>query len=179
LIQSLLIAGVLGTTGVAAFAQMDGAMMGHGGMHHMDPAKMAQMHAKHLADLKAKLKITAAQEPAWATFANAMQPPADMMGKHPDHAEMAKLTTPERIDKMRALHKERMATMEAAMNQRGDATKAFYAALSPEQQKVFDAEFAKMGPRGEHGEHGMKGRMGGMMGKDDAKPMPSTPPAKP
>jgi hypothetical protein len=150
LIQSLVIAGVLATAGSAAFAQMDGGMMGHGGMHPMEPAKMEQMHAKHLADLKAKLKITATQEAAWTTFADAMKPPADMMGKRPDRAEMDKLTTPERIDKMRAMHKEHMSTMEAAMDKRGDATKALYAALSPEQQKAFDAEFAKMGPRGGH-----------------------------
>ncbi len=150
LIQSLVIAGVLATAGGTAFAQMDGGMMAHEGMHQMDPAKMAQRHAKHLLDLKAKLKITASQEGAWNTFADAMKPPADMMGKRPDRAEMDKLTTPERIDKMRAMHKERMATMEAAMDKRGDATKALYAVLSPEQQKAFDAEFSKMGMRGEH-----------------------------
>lgn len=148
LIQSLVVAGLMATAGGAAFAQA-GGMMEHGGMHHMDPAKMEQMHARHMADLKAKLKITASQEAAWTTFTEAMKPPADMMGKRPDHAEMDKLSTPERIDKMRALHKEHMAAMEAAMDKRGDATKAFYATLSPEQQKVFDAEFAKMGRHGE------------------------------
>ena len=146
LIQSLVIAGVMATAGAAAFAQMGDGMMGHGGMHG-DPAKMAQMHAKHLEELRAKLKITASQEAAWKTFADSMKPPADM-GKRPDRAELDKLPTPERIDKMRALHKEHMAAMEAAMDKRADATKAFYAALSPEQQKTFDAEHAKMGKRG-------------------------------
>ena len=168
LIQSLVVAGLLVAAGGTAFAQTSG-MMGHDGMHHMDPAKMELMHAKHLAYLKAKLKITASQEGAWTSFTEAMKPPADMMGQRPDRAEMDKLTTPERIDKMRALHKEHMAAMEAAMDKRGDATKALYAALSPEQQKLFDAEFAKMGQRGEH----MRGHM---MGKDGAKP---TAPAKP
>ena len=139
----------MAATGSAAFAQMGDGMMKHGGMHHGDPAKMAQMHAKHLADLKAKLKITASQEAAWNTFAEAMKPPADRMAKRPDHAEMDKLSTPERIDKMRALHKEHMAAMEANMDKRGDATKSLYAALSPEQQKAFDTEFAKMGQHGD------------------------------
>jgi Spy/CpxP family protein refolding chaperone len=71
------------------------------------------------------------------------------MGKRPDRAEMDKLSTPERIDKMSSLHKEHMAAMDAAMEKRGQATKTFYATLSPEQQKVFDAEFAKMGRHGE------------------------------
>jgi Spy/CpxP family protein refolding chaperone len=156
LIQSLVIAGLLATAGGATFAQMGDGMMEHGDMHHMDPAKMSQMHAKHLADLKARLKITASQEAAWTTFTDAMKPPADMMAKRPDRAEMDKLTTPERIDKMRALHKEHMTTMEAVMDKRAAATKAFYAALSPEQKKTFDAEHAKMGMRGE-GQHQMHG----------------------
>ena len=120
--------------------------------------------AKHLADLKAKLKITASQEAAWNTFADAMKPPADMMNKRPDHAEMDKLTTPERIDKMRAMHKEHMAVMEAAMDKRAEATKTFYAALSAEQKKTFDEEHARMDKRGEKAHH--------MPGGPDAKPAP-------
>lgn len=161
LIQSLVVAGLMATTGGAAFAQA-GAMMGHEGMRPMDTAKMEQMHASHLADLKAKLKIAASQEAGWTSFAEAMKPPVNMMGKRPDRAEMDKLSTPERIDKMRALHKEHMTAMEAAMDKRGDATKTFYATLSPEQKKVFDTEFSKMGPHGEHGR--VMGKAGGKGG---------------
>jgi len=150
LMQSLLVAGLMASAGSAALAQTEPPMMGPDGMHHMDPAKMAQWHAKHMAELKAKLKITASQEAAWSRFADAMKPPTDMMGQRPDRAELDKLPTPERIDKMRALRKEHMAAMEAAMDQRGDATKALYAALGPEQQKTFDAEFSKMGARAGH-----------------------------
>ena len=171
LIQSLVVAGLMAAAGGAAFAQMGEGMMGHDGMQHRDPARMAQMHAKHLADLKAKLKITASQEPAWTAFSDAMKPPADMMGKRPDRAEMDKLPTPERIDKMRALHKEHMTVMEAAMDKRAEATKTFYAALSAEQKKTFDAEHAKhdkMGMRGD-GQHRMHGG-------PDAKPAPAAKP---
>jgi Spy/CpxP family protein refolding chaperone len=156
LIQSLVLAGVMASAGGVALAQMNGPMMGHGGMMgHGDPARMAQMHARHLADLKAKLKITASQEAAWTTFTEAMQPPADMMAKRPDRAELDKLPTPERIDKMRALHKEHMVAMEAAMDKRAEATKTLYNALSPEQKKTFDAEHARMDQRagGEHRMH--------------------------
>jgi Spy/CpxP family protein refolding chaperone len=164
LIQSLVVAGVLAAAGGAAFAQMGEGMMGHDGMQHRDPAKMAQMHAKHLAELKTKLKITASQEAAWNAFAEAMKPPTDTMNKRPDRAEMDKLTTPERIDKMRALHKEHMTAMEANMDKRAEATKTFYAALSAEQKQTFDAEHAKMGRRGEE-QHRMHGG-------PDAKPAP-------
>lgn len=107
--------------------------------------------AKRHADLKAKLKLTAEQEGAWTTFTGAMKPPAQMDPKRLDRAEMDKLSTPERIDKMRALRTEHMTAMNAAMDKREDATKAFYAALNADQKKVFDAEHARMG--GRHGEH--------------------------
>jgi hypothetical protein len=131
--------------------------------------------AKRQTELKAKLKITPAQEGAWTTFAAAMQPPANMaggmMGMRHDpkvKADMDKLTTPERIDKMRALRAERMTTMTAEMDKRGAATKAFYAVLSSEQKAVFDAVamhggrhgMGMGGGKGEHGGRGEHGRMG-------------------
>ena len=126
----------------------------HRGRH--DPAKMQAMMAKHQADLKSKLKITAAQEGAWTSYTTAMQPPAGMGMRPTDsqRAEMDKLSTPERIDKMRAMRTERMTQMNAEMDKRGAATKALYAALTPEQQKVFDAERQD---RGSHGGHGRRG----------------------
>ncbi|MFZ3141401.1 Spy/CpxP family protein refolding chaperone [Polaromonas sp.] len=130
-------------------------------MERHDPAKMQAWMARHQAELKAKLKITPAQEGAWTTFTASMQPPARMMGEHPgaeQRAELDKLTTPERIDKMRALRTQRMTEMTAEMDKRGEATKAFYAALSPEQQKTFDAEHRKMG------QHGGPGQRAGGMG---------------
>ena len=175
--KSLVLAGVLAGAGFATFAQttptsdsaarpaMTGASgaqggIGHGGhmgmREHMDPAKMDAMVAKHQAALKAKLKITAEQESAWTAFTAAMKPPAGWMDhKRPDRAEMEKLTTPERIDKMHALRAQHMADMNAAMDKRDDATKAFYAVLSPDQKKTFDAEHTRMGGhRGEHHGHG-------------------------
>lgn len=174
----LVLAGLLATAGISAMAQgtampapPPGADMpaGHMGerMGRHDPAKMQVYMAKRQAELKAKLKITAAQEGAWTTFTTAMQPPAGMgpggPGARPtpeQRAEFDKLTTPERIDKMRVMRVQHMAEMTAAMDKRGDATKAFYAALTPEQQKVFDAEplrHGRMGERGGkpgHGGHG-------------------------
>ena len=114
------------------------AGMGHERMGKMDPARMQARMDKHHAALKAKLKLAAAQEGAWTTFTSAMKPASDMMAKHRDHAELAKLPTPERIDKMKALHTQHMTDMAATMDQRGAATKAFYATLTPEQKKVFD-----------------------------------------
>ena len=135
-------------------AQGSGPRSEHMGKH--DPAKMQGMMARHQADLKVKLKLTSAQENAWTAYTTAMQPPAGLQQRPSDaqRAEMDKLTTPERIDKMRAFRAERTTQMNAVMDKRGDATKAFYAALTPEQQKVFDAEQKKRGAHGEHGHHG-------------------------
>jgi hypothetical protein len=127
-------------------------MMGHHG-RTMDPAKMHERMQQHMAQrqaqLKQKLQITPAQEGAWTAYVAAMQPPANM--QRPDRAEFAKLTTPERIDRMRALR----TSHQAEMDKRGEATKTFYATLTAEQKKVFDAESWR-GRRGDHhrGHHG-------------------------
>lgn len=123
----------------------------HDRKQRMTPEQRQERMAKHAEAFKQKLKITADQEPAWTAFQQAMQPK-----DRPDHArldpkDMDKLTTPERIDRMRAMHAQRTAEME----RRGEAVKTFYAALKPEQQKVFDQEHHRMGHRfGPGGEHG-------------------------
>jgi periplasmic protein CpxP/Spy len=173
-VNSLVLAGLMATAGVGALAQpANPNRQGDEGvtiptpqarpqtrpqgdrMGRHDPAKMQAHMAKRQADMKAKLKITPAQEGAWTAFTASMQPPANM-GNRPgpeQRAEMDKLTTPQRIDKMREMRAQRMA----AMDKRMDATKTFYAALSPEQQKVFDAEHSKRGGRHGGGHHGMGG----------------------
>ena len=114
-----------------------------------DPARMTERLNRRLADLKQKLQISAAQESAWTSFSNAMQPQANG-GQRLDRQALANLSTPERIDQMRAMRDRR----NAEMDRRAEATKAFYAQLSPEQKKTFDAETARMFQRGGHGPHG-------------------------
>lgn len=157
--KTLLVTGLLASAGFASYAQQpmtqgDGATQHEGMRGKMDPAKMEARMVQHTAQLKTKLKITAEQEGAWATFTAAMKPPAHMTENRPDRAALDKLSTPERIDKMHALRTQRMTDMNAAMDKREEATKTFYATLSAEQKKVFDAEHARMGARGEHRENG-------------------------
>lgn len=164
-----LIAGLLAATG-AVYAQgpvagqCDSAMgpgmgMRHDHMGKMDPARMQAMMEKHDALLKAQLKLTPAQEGAWKAFVDARKPaaaPASL--QHPDPVEIAKLTTPERLDKMKAIREEHLKTMTAAMAKHEEATRTFYASLTPEQQKVFDA-VSMQGHRGAMGLHHEKGPM--------------------
>lgn len=169
LFKSLLVSSLIATAGFASYAQTadkptpSATSMQNAGaagpanhMGKMNPERRQAMTTKHIEALKAKLKITAAQEGPWTSFTAAMQPPTGMDHQRPDRAELEKLTTPERIEKMRALRNQRMTEMQAAMDKRDDAIKTFYAVLAPEQQKVFDAEHASMAKRfGEkHGRHG-------------------------
>lgn len=142
-------------------------------MGRHDPAKMQARIDQRLAALKAKLQITAAQESSWTTFTTAVKPKphAGMANMAATHAELDKLPTPERLDRMRSMHTQRMTEMNLQMDQRADATKTFYAVLTPVQQKVFDGQFSRAtGRRGDHHmgpmDHmsGMNG-VGGMNGK--------------
>jgi protein CpxP len=122
-----------------------GHYMGHHG--RMDPARMQERMAKRQERLKQKLQLTPAQESAWTAYVAAMKPPANL--QRPDRAELAKLTTPDRIDRMKALRNAHLAEMD----KRGDATKTFYAALTAEQKKMFDAERPRMRRGGHHRGH--------------------------
>ena len=151
LLANTLLSALLMGAGFSALAQTtpppppgDHTTMHQWGHGRMDPAKMEAMRARHLADLKTRMKITPAQEGAWTTFSGAMKPPAHTMDR-PDRATLDKLTTPERIDKMRELRAKHHADRQAAMDQRDQAIKTLYATLTDEQKKVMDAEHAHMG----------------------------------
>lgn len=114
---------------------MDGPMMMiHGGGHHRDPAA----HAQHLRDA---LQLRPDQEPALKAFLDSHGPMTMAMEmRHGDSA--APMTTPQRAQH----HADMAARMAAGAQKQADATKAFYAALSPSQQKAFDAMAPMGGP---------------------------------
>ncbi|MDP3228693.1 MAG: Spy/CpxP family protein refolding chaperone [Acidovorax sp.] len=144
-----------------------------GGQHH---GNRAEYRAKHLAALKSDLKLTAAQEPAWTSFTTSMQP--GERTARLDRQDVPTLTTPERIDRMRALR----AQHAAEADRRGEVTKTFYATLTPEQQKTFDAKAHRGGHRmggmkggGGEGDHGQYGHPHGKRGGADGKPAAPAP----
>lgn len=159
----LIAAGLVALLGASAIAQTPAPVApqapqqyAHRGGPAMDPAKRQEMRQlrmeRRLAELKLKLQISGAQEPAFNAWAAAMKP----TGQRPqfDRADFERLTTPERIDRMRALRTAR----HAEMDRRGEATKTFYAGLSADQKKVFDG--LKFGGKrggghrgGHHGHH--------------------------
>ena len=159
--KHLMIASLLAAMGLAAGAQTAPSAPNAGpdralvqeGHSHADPARhqermarMQERRAKRLSEFKQKLQLTPGQEGAWNSYVAALQP----SGEHQrfDRAAFAALTTPERIDRLRALRAER----DAAMDRRGEATKTFYATLTPQQKQVFDDVGARRGGHG-HGHH--------------------------
>jgi hypothetical protein len=108
-------------------------------------AKRAEMRAKRLADLKQKLQIQGNQESAWTSYTTALQSKPTM--QRPSREALANMSTPDRLDQMRALREQR----NAEMDRRAEATKAFYAQLTSEQKKTFDTETQRRFGHGGHG----------------------------
>lgn len=179
-VVSLLMATLIASAAVTAHAQTENAMpqpratapasqasdsartdRGTGRMQRMQ-ARVAE----RLAALKARLDLTPQQQDAWETFTSAMQPSSDAMKRMASmRADKDTLTTPQRIERMRALRRER----NAAMDQRFDATNAFYAQLSAEQQKTFDEAAQKNRRMGRHDRHHRRhGEMHGQGGHHGA-----------
>lgn len=152
-----LMAGLIAGSGMLAassFALSAGTASGktgcearHGQKNH---AEWEARRDAHQSALKEKLKLSPEQEAAWNTFTQASQPGMRHAGgdRQAMRSEFDKLTTPQRLDRMQAMSDAR----RARMLERSQAIKAFYAQLSPEQQKVFDAE-AMFNPQRAHGHH--------------------------
>jgi protein CpxP len=164
LIATVLAAAIAGIAFTAS-AQNTGAPSGPAPMAQMQQrmqSHMAERHARHMERLKSELKITPAQDAAWNAFVARTEPTPP---KTPPAAQDgSKLTTPQRLDAMQAMHAERGAEMA----RRIEATKSFYAQLTPEQQKTFDARGEDMHragmKRGHHFGGPGHGEMGGGMG---------------
>jgi Spy/CpxP family protein refolding chaperone len=127
-------------------------------------AKMAEFRAKRLeqraarqARLAESLKLTPAQQPVWQAFVASSTPPqkGERAGQRLSKEQRAALTAPQRLERRIAMQKERTARMEARLS----ALNSLYAALSPEQRKVFDEQQQRRG--GHHRGHGKHRMMQG------------------
>ena len=98
----------------------------------------------HLSNLKAQLKITAAQEDAWQTFAAQAKQQAASMQAMRAQMQTATGTAPEQMGQHAAAMQQRaagMATMTSAFG-------VLYAALTPEQKTIADQNVGMMGRHG-------------------------------
>jgi Spy/CpxP family protein refolding chaperone len=131
LFSSALLASSLGIVAVPAVAMPPDcvAQPARGPFSEYHSERLEQHHKSLLAILK----LTPAQEPAWNKLLEAERPQPRL---EPAKAEdLAKLTTPERADRMLEL----MKAQEQHLSQHAAALKEFYATLTPEQRKGFDA----------------------------------------
>lgn len=108
-------------------------MGGHGGMHRGMGGGMGAMLEKHLAKLKAGLKLTDAQAQAWASYEKAMLARRDTMRANRENMMKAgDATTPmARLDS----HIEAMQKMLDALKALKPATETLYGALDETQKK--------------------------------------------
>lgn len=89
-----------------------------------------------LQDLPAILHLQLSQHPAWRAYKDAVAlGNADAAHDAGEAAILNGMTTPERLDAMRS----RLDAQRGAFERQATATAAFYAALSPEQKRTFDA----------------------------------------
>ena len=143
------------------------------------------MMKQHLEDLKTVLRLRPDQDAALQAFIESHHAgrPMGMMhggpGEHgPGMAPPKPMSTPERLAEM-AKHE---AAMSAEQKTSREALAKFYAALSPDQQKVFDALQRLHGPGGHMGPGGHGGGPDGMRriiirrGPDGGPPMPGQEP---
>lgn len=121
----------LGSAPILALANTGCGPMGGGA------GRFAEQIGKRQAELHDRLKLTAEQENAWKTYSEKMKPSGPR--SRPDLSALASLHAPERMEKMLSMMKEH----ETRMAERVAAVKEFYAVLTPEQQKLFDEQFAK------------------------------------
>jgi periplasmic protein CpxP/Spy len=163
-----LIAAALATAfvGVSATA----VAQGMGGMPH-------GMHQQHQGQPAAGAAQGDKAQSYAQHHAQRMQRMEKMRAEHQAQLKAALNLKPEQEPAWNAfLARTAPAARPAEMAKRIDATKSFYAALTPEQQQVFDAQshggMQRTGSKGGHGAHhgmhhgaGMSGgKMGGMMG---------------
>lgn len=152
--QSLFLAAGLG-------ALAAGPVLADPGCDHMGghPGHHAQMQEQHHQQLHAALKLNPEQEPGWTKLMESEQAPAISEAQATD---WSKLKAPERAEKMLELSKAR----QARMTEHAAALKAFYATLTPEQQKTFEDFHSGHHPR----MHGKPGAKAAEQGKAASKP---------
>ena len=118
---------------------------GHAMTQQQRDANRAEHFAKRQAKVHDALKLTRAQEPAWAAYQVAIKPQPRTAARG-ERGDWKAMPAPQRIEKQIEMSRQRIAHMEARLA----ATKTLYAALSPEQQKLFDQNSHRGGHRMKH-----------------------------
>lgn len=150
-VTALAFAAVLGAADAAA--QMPGGSGGggsRGGMAARAPGgkpdaqggvpilSVTSIVQSRLADLQEDLKLTAAQRPAWATYADRVLKLLADTTRFNEGALRGQASGPQRLDQLADAARNRATAVEDV----ADAGKALYALLAPEQQSIADNRLA-------------------------------------
>ncbi len=131
----------------------------HGPKAHANPAALVEAR---LAYLKTDLGISAAQQSAWNAFAaQARKQAQERQAMHEklraEHEKMRadkeRPAVPERMEQLAEAMKHRAAAMESMAG----SVRELYAALTPEQKKIADRDFAFAARRFAERHHGPEG----------------------
>lgn len=166
------LSGVLGLMSMPSMAAHHGESKGDMSheMKHYDgkhDEKGADRMQARMTSIQSALNLKESQMAAWSAFEAAMKPPAkaDKQDRKQHKEAFKAMTTPERLDWMQSMKAKR----ETEMGQRTEAIKAFYAQLTPEQQKSFDEAFWSRHGRGGMGKHQSKDHHGDPQGQGKMK----------
>lgn len=121
----------------------------HAASEEQRAADMSAHFAKRQAKLHDLLKITSAQEAAWAAYQAAIKPVAPTAPLAGGRAAYAALSAPARLQKAIDMMKTHEAKMETTLT----ALNTFYSVLTADQKTIFDAN-TMGGAHGGHRGHG-------------------------
>lgn len=107
---------------------------------HAQTAKLSSLHDA--------LHLTGAQEDGWRAYVAAISPDPGADARHRETSRMMPtLPTPRRVDLINA----EVDADAAQVHRQGAAVKAFYASLTPDQQRTFDRQTAQGASNGGQG----------------------------
>ena len=151
-VSALLLAGGAATVSLAQQAPRPPADGPRGEMRpRLSPEERAERRAEYL---RTTLQLRPDQEGALRAYLDAGQRAmTERRDMREDRRGLSQMTTPQRLDRMAERMRERQARFEA----HATAVKRFYAALSPSQQRAFDALRGGLGHRGRDGHRGFGG----------------------
>lgn len=147
-----------------------------GPVHAQMQQRMTERRAQRVQDLSTVLRLRPDQRPALDAFLASQAARPDGRNRA-DRSDRRNLTTPQRLDEQA----RRMQERQTEITRRTQALRTFYAALSTDQQQVFDALARLRGGRGDGARDGGRRmmRMGGPgMGAGMAPGFPPAPPAR-
>ncbi len=140
-LSAAIAAALLAGGGAPAQAQAYGPPPYQGDGYAAQPDPAQQIEALHRA-----LNLTPLQESAWRVYrATADAPNTAQQRRSAAAAMFAQIDAPRRMDLVEAEMRQELADLQ----RQSQALKAFYARLSPQQQRIFDAK--TLPPAGDQG----------------------------